>query len=78
MNRDVLVDHMKERFEKEFVKALDALEHAPDGHWIDASETAFRDAGLTVAREELELAVQAKVDVCQWQSKPAVFRRFRP
>lgn len=62
MDRDVLVDQMKERFEEEFGKALDALEHAPDGHWIDASETAFRDAALTVAREGLELALQAKVD----------------
>lgn len=62
MDRDVLMNQMKERFEEEFSKALDALERAPDGHWIDASELAFRDAALTVAREGLELAVQAKVD----------------
>ena len=61
MDREVLMDQMKERFEEEFAKALDALEHAPDGHWIDASEMAFREAALTVAREGLELAVQAKV-----------------
>lgn len=62
MDRDVLMNQMKERFEEEFAKALDAVEHAPDGHWIDAGELAFRDAALTVAREGLELAVQAKVD----------------
>ena len=62
MDRDVLMHQMEERFREEFAKALDALEHAPDGHWIDASEMAFRDAALTVAREGLELAVQAKVD----------------
>lgn len=62
MDRDVLMNQMKERFEEEFAKALDAVEHAPDGHWIDAGEMAFRDAALTVAREGLELAVQAKVD----------------
>jgi len=62
MDRDVLMHQMEERFREEFTKALDALEHAPDGHWIDASEMAFRDAALTVAREGLELAVQAKVD----------------
>ena len=61
MDRDVLMNQMKERFEEEFAKALDAVEHAPDGHWIDASEMAFRDAALIVAREGLELAVQAKV-----------------
>jgi len=62
MDRDVLMHQMEERFREEFAKALDALEHAPDGHWIDASEMAFRDAALTVAREGLELAVQAKID----------------
>ena len=62
MDHDVLIHQMKERFEEEFSKALQALENAPDGHWIDASEMAFRDAALTVAREGLELALQAKVD----------------
>ena len=62
MDHDVLIHQMKERFEEEFSKALQTLENAPDGHWIDASEMAFRDAALTVAREGLELALQAKVD----------------
>ncbi|UCC30306.1 MAG: hypothetical protein JSU86_19165 [Phycisphaerales bacterium] len=62
MDRDVLMHQLEERFREEFSKALKALEDAPDGHWIEASEMAFRDAALTVAREGLELAVQAKVD----------------
>jgi hypothetical protein len=62
MDHDVLMHQMKERFEEEFARALQALEDAPDGHWIEASEMAFRQAALTVAREGLELAVQAKVD----------------
>jgi RNA-splicing ligase RtcB len=62
MDREVLMHQMRERFEEEFAKALRALEDAPDGHWIEASEMAFRDAALIVAREGLELAVQAKVD----------------
>lgn len=62
MDRDVVMHQMEERFREEFAKALQALEDAPDGYWIEASEMAFRDAALTVAREGLELAVQAKVD----------------
>ena len=62
MDRDVLMHQMEERFREEFSKALKALEDAPDGHWIEDSEMAFRDAALTVAREGLELALQAKVD----------------
>jgi len=62
MDREVVMHQMEERFREEFSKALKALEGAPDGHWIEASEMAFRDAALTVAREGLQLAVQAKVD----------------
>jgi len=62
MDRDVLMHQMRNRFVEEFAKAPKALEDAPDGHWIEASEMAFRDAALTVAREGLQLAVQAKVD----------------
>ena len=62
MDHDVLMHQMEDRFREEFAKALQALADAPDGHWIDASEMAFRDAALTVAREGLELAVQARVD----------------
>ena len=52
MDRDVLMHQMRERFEEEFAKALKALEDASDGHWIEASEMAFRDAALTVALRE--------------------------
>ena len=62
MDHNVLMHQMEDRFREEFAKALQALEDAPDGHWIDASEMAFRDAALTVAREGLELAVQARID----------------
>jgi len=62
MDHEVLMYQMQDRFREEFAKALQALENAPDGHWIEASEMVFRDAALTVAREGLELAVQAKVD----------------
>jgi hypothetical protein len=41
---DVLMSQMRERFEEEFAKPLKALEDAPDGHWIEPSEMAFRDS----------------------------------
>ena len=62
MDRDVLMLQMEERFREEFTKALKAVEQASDGHWLDDGERAFRDAALIVAREGLQLAVQAKVD----------------
>jgi hypothetical protein len=77
MDRDVLMHQLQERFREEFSKALDALDNAPDGHWIDASEMAFRDAALTLAREGLELAVQAKVDADP-SAQSAAFSPSRP
>ena len=62
MDREVLMHQMEERFREEFAKALDAVAYAPDGHWIDAGELAFRRTALTVAREGLQLALQGKVD----------------
>ena len=56
------MNQMEERFREKFAKALKTLEDAPDGHWIEASEMAFRDAALIAGREGLELALQAKVD----------------
>ena len=48
MDREVLMHEMTERFQALYGEALDALEKAPDGQWISASEFAFRDAFLTL------------------------------
>ena len=77
MDHDALMDQLQERFREEFAKAFQALKDAPDGHWIDASEMAFRDAALAVAREGLELAVQAKVDSSP-TAQAAAFSPSRP
>ena len=62
MDRDVLVDQMTERFREAYVKGLDAVERAPDGQWIAASEFVFRDAFLEVMKESYQAAIQAKID----------------
>ncbi|MBI4719029.1 MAG: hypothetical protein HY763_14580, partial [Planctomycetes bacterium] len=51
MDRDVLLHQMTERFQALYNEALDALEHAPDGQWIAASEWAFRDAFQQLMKE---------------------------
>ncbi len=42
MDRDVLMHRMNERFQELCAQALDALERAPEGQWLAASEWAFR------------------------------------
>jgi hypothetical protein len=62
MDRDVLMQQMTERFQELYNQALDALDHAPDGQWIAASEWAFRDAFLQLMKESYQAGLQSKVD----------------
>lgn len=62
MDRDVVMHQMTERFQELLAKGLDAVEQAPDGEWIAASEGVFLDIGQQLIRESLEAALQARVD----------------
>ena len=62
MDRDVVMQQMTERFQELFAKALEAVEQAPDGQWIAASEGVFLDVGQQLIREGLEAALQARID----------------
>lgn len=62
MDREGLMDRAMERFRERFAKALDALEGAPDGKWIEASEFAFRDEFLELARQCFQESLQEKID----------------
>jgi len=43
VDRDVLLHQMTDRFQELYNQALDALDRAPDGQWIAASERVFLD-----------------------------------
>ena len=62
MDRNMLMEHLRRRFEAEFGEALDAVEHAPEGAWIEACEVAFREAAMNLARDGFELTLQAKAE----------------
>lgn len=62
MDREVLMHQMTDRFQELYSQALDALEQAPDGQWIAASEFAFRDAFLQLMKESYQTAIQARID----------------
>jgi hypothetical protein len=62
MDRDVLMHQMTERFQELYSQALDALDRAPDGQWIAASEWAFRDAFLQLMRESYQAGLQSRVN----------------
>jgi hypothetical protein len=62
MDRDVLMPQMTEPFQEAYAKGLDAVERAPDGQWIAASEFVFRDAFVEVMKESYPAAIQARID----------------
>ena len=62
MDRDVLMHEMTERFQELYGQALDAIEQAPDGQWINASEFVVRDVFTQLMKESYEAALQTKVD----------------
>jgi len=62
MDKEVLLYQMTERFQELYGQALDAVEKAPDGQWISASEWAFRDTFLKLMKESYEAAIQARID----------------
>jgi hypothetical protein len=71
MDREVLLYQMTERFQELYGQALDAVEKAPDGQWIAASEWVFRDTFLKLMQESYEAALQARIDAHATASQAA-------
>jgi len=62
VDRDVLLHQMTDRFQELYNQALDALDRAPDGQWIAASERVFLDVFRQLMTESYQAAMQTKVD----------------
>jgi len=77
MDRDVVMHQMTERFQELLAKALDAVERAPDGQWIAASEGVFLDVCHRLTKESLEAALQARIDAHP-TAKAATFSPSEP
>jgi len=71
MDREVAMHQMAERFQDLYGKAMDAVEHAPDGQWIAASEFVFRDVFQQLMKEAYEAAIQARIDAQSAADKAA-------
>ncbi len=59
---DVWMHQMTKRFQELYNQALDALDGAPDGQWIAASEWAFRDAFVQLMKESYPAAMRSRVE----------------
>lgn len=62
MDRDAIKRKLKEQFDLSLDKALDAVEQAPDGRWIAASEWQVREIFQKLMAESYQQMLQAKMD----------------
>ena len=74
MDRDALKRSLKEQFEQSLEKALDAVEQAPDGRWIAASEWQVREIFQKLMSECYQTMLQARMDA----APQAAFSPSRP
>ena len=62
MDKEVLKGEMMERCQVALDKALRAVDEAPDGHWIAASEWEIRDIFQRLAADCFGQMIQERVD----------------
>jgi hypothetical protein len=74
MDRDAIKRALKEQFDQSLDKALDAVEQAPDGRWIAASEWQVREIFQKLMSESYQQMLQARMDA----APQAAFSPSRP
>jgi hypothetical protein len=62
MDRDKLKRELTEHFQQSLDQAMEAVEKAPDGQWIAASEWQIREIFQKLMADSFQQILQAKVD----------------
>ena len=62
MERDKLKRELTEQFQSSLDQAIEAVEKAPDGQWIAASEWQIREIFQKLMGQTFEKVLQAKLD----------------
>src|SRR4051812_2269049 len=62
MDRDALKRELTEHFQQTLEQAMQAVEQAPDGRWIAASEWQVREIFQKLMAESFQRILQAKLD----------------
>ncbi len=74
MDRDTLKRELTEHFQQSLDEAMDAVQRAPDGAWISASEWQVRGLFQQLTARAFERILQAKLDAAD----PAAFSPSGP
>jgi hypothetical protein len=62
MDRNVLKERMRAKFDAAMDEALKSVEQAPDGQWIAASEWRVREVFQSLTAECFREALQMRID----------------
>lgn len=65
MDRDALKRELTEHFQQSLDQAMDAVDQAPDGSWISASEWEVRELFQKLTAQAYERILQAKLDAAE-------------
>ena len=65
MDRDALKRELTQHFQQSLDQAMDAVEQAPDGAWISASEWQIRELFQKLTAQAYERILQAKLDAAE-------------
>ena len=67
---DAYVERMRQRMDQAMREVIEAVNSAPDGAWINASEMKVRDVFAEIRREAYEMALQMRLDATQAAFSP--------
>jgi hypothetical protein len=74
MDREALKRKLTDQFQHSLDQAMDAVQRAPDGAWIAASEWEVREVFLKLTAQAFGQILQAKLDAAE----PAAFSPCGP
>jgi hypothetical protein len=74
MDREALKRELTDQIHQSLDQAMDAVQRAPDGAWIAASEWEVREVFQKLMTQAFERILQAKLDA----AKPAAFSPSGP
>jgi hypothetical protein len=75
---DTLLERLRGRFEELCRGVADAVNQAPTGHIINASEEQVRDLFADFRREAYQTALQLKIDAAEAAFPPSEGPRWPP
>lgn len=74
MDREALKRELTDQFHQSLDQAIDAVQRAPDGAWISASEWEVREVFQKLTAQAFERILQAKLNAAE----PAAFSPSGP